>query len=373
MDTGTIKVECKSTELIAILRQALGKMNLARIKFMGLFICALIKEKTVCFEDLATSFETTVPRKSNLRRIQNFMAAYALNTDLVARLIFNMLPHKPPYRLAMDRTNWKFGIININVLTLAIVYKGVAFPILIKMLDKQGNSKTEERIALMDRFIRLFGESATDCLLADREFVGTKWMRYLNDMKIRYYLRIRENFYVENHKNGKRIKAAWMFSSLKCGESLFLHQIYRVNGELCYLSASKMRNKDGKPELQILISYNCPEQGQDAYRERWQIETAFRAMKSGGFNIEDTHLKDLERIEKLLSLVMIAFTWAYVIGVYAHEHIKPIEIKKHGRRAKSLFKHGLELISTLFKNPFAQPPFDVFSLILGNQFNTNTL
>jgi len=33
----------------------------------------------------------------------------------------------------------------------------------------------------------------------------------------------------------------------------------------------------------------------------------FKALKSSGFNLEDTHLKDSERIEKWVSLVFIAF------------------------------------------------------------------
>ena len=138
------------------------------------------------------------------------------DTDLIARLIFKMLPHKPPYRLAMDRTNWKFGQTDINVLTLAIVYQGVAFPILISMLDKQGNSNTNERIAMINRYIRLFGHETIDCLLADREFVGEHWIKYLNRYKIRYYIRIRENFQVENPRTGKRLKAFWMFNNLLC-------------------------------------------------------------------------------------------------------------------------------------------------------------
>lgn len=44
------------------------------------------------------------------------------------------------------------------------------------------------------------------------------------------------------------------------------------------------------------------------YKERWQIETAFRALITSGFNIEETHLQDIERIEKLFTLVIIAFT-----------------------------------------------------------------
>jgi hypothetical protein len=353
MDTKNLKTSTgyKSTEIISILAQNFsGQMNLARIKFFGLFICALCKVQTVCFEKLALAFESAAQSDSSLRRIQRFMSDYVLDSDLIARLIFKMLPHQPPYRLAMDRTNWQFGKIDINVLTLAIVYQGVAFPILISMLDKRGNSNTKERIEIINRYIRLFGKQTIDCLLADREFVGEKWINYLNNNRIRYYIRIKENFYVDDPRTGKRFKVFWLFNDLKCGECRFFHRIYQVNGQLCYLSASKMKNKKGAPELQIIIAFNKPENAQQVYRDRWQIETAFRALKSSGFNIEDTHLTELNRIEKLFSIVMVAFAWAYVVGVFANQNIKPIKILKHGKRAKSLFKYGLEIIAAILLN-----------------------
>ena len=123
-------------------------MNLARIKFFGLFISALCKVQTVCFERLAAGFDSDAKVDSSLRRIQRFISEYALDTDLIARFVFSLLPHKPPYRLAMDRTNWKFGVADINILVLAIVYKGVAFPLLFSMMPKFGNSSTQERIDL---------------------------------------------------------------------------------------------------------------------------------------------------------------------------------------------------------------------------------
>jgi len=194
-----LKVEYKSTPLISILSLTLaGKMNLARIKFFGLFICALCKVQSVCFEKLATAFETDAKLASSLRRIQRFMAGYALDTDLIACVIFKMLPHKSPYRLAMDRTNRKYNFVeyaslvgqtNINVLTLAVVYQGVAFPLLISMFDKFGHSHTQECIAMIERYIRLFGHETIDSLIADREFAGKNRISYLNDRQLRYYVR----------------------------------------------------------------------------------------------------------------------------------------------------------------------------------------
>lgn len=67
------------------------------------------------------------------------------------------------------------------------------------------------------------------------------------------------------------------------------HRILYLNNQLCYLSASKGKKKEGKPELQVIASFNKPEEALEVYKERWQIETAFRALKTKGFNVEDTH------------------------------------------------------------------------------------
>jgi len=214
------------------------------------------------------------------------------------------------------------------------------------MMPKFGNSSTSERKDLIDRFIRLFGSDNIECLLADREFVGAKWLEYLNKLGIEYYIRIRENFWIEIPGNGHMVKASWLFNHLKTGQCAFYHKIVRIKGQLCYLSASKVINKQNAPELQIIVSFNKPDKAQTLYKERWQIESAFKALKTSGFNIEDTHLTDIERLSKLLALVLIAFAWVYKAGIYL-DGLRPIKIKNHGRRAKSLFKYGLNYIANL--------------------------
>eukprot|EP00825_Cyclidium_porcatum_P032642 TRINITY_DN34868_c0_g1_i2.p5 TRINITY_DN34868_c0_g1~~TRINITY_DN34868_c0_g1_i2.p5 ORF type:complete len:105 (+),score=19.85 TRINITY_DN34868_c0_g1_i2:149-463(+) len=56
-------------------------------------------------------------------------------------------------------------------------------------------------------------------------------------------------------------------------------------------------------------------------------------------------------------------TWAYVVGNYLHRYIKPIQIKKHGNKAKSIFKHGLTYIASVLLNPNFQSDIDVFEFL----------
>ena len=169
---------------------------MARVKLISLFVCSLCKVQTVTFDKLANAFDTQAQSVSSLRRIQRFIADYALEGDVIARLVFALLPKRDKVKLIIDRTNWKFGNTDINIFMLGVVYQGVAFPLLFTMLDKRGNSNSGERIALIKRFTRLFGKDCIECLVADREFVGEKWIAYLNGEQIRYHIRIRNNFKV---------------------------------------------------------------------------------------------------------------------------------------------------------------------------------
>ncbi|MFB9056989.1 hypothetical protein ACFFU9_09575 [Mariniflexile ostreae] len=187
-------------------------LNLARIRLVCHFITALCKIKSVNYSKLSAGFGTRANASSNYRRIQRFMSDAALSMEWVAKLIFALLPEKGPLVLVMDRTNWKLGEGNINILMLGVCYRNVAFPLMFRMLDKRGNSNTGERIALVKDFIAWFGRERIDCLLADREFVGEDWLGFLNRENIRYHIRIRNNFKVFSPRKQAQVKAWHLFN-----------------------------------------------------------------------------------------------------------------------------------------------------------------
>lgn len=306
----------KSNELISVLTPHFqDKVNMARIKFIAHFIIALCKVQTVTFEKLANAFESSASSKSSLRRIQRCIADYTLDSDLIARLVFSLLPKQQQLILSIDRTNWKFGQTNINIFMLGVVYKGVAFPLLFTMLDKRGNSNSKERIDLVNRFIRLFGKEIIGSIVADTEFVGDSWLGFLNSNGIRYYIRIRNNFKVALPHKHKTIKVWHLFNAYKVNEFVYYPKIVHSNGQLCYLSGCKLNNKQGKQDFLIIVSFNKADKALEQYKQRWQIEMCFKAMKSSGFDIEHTHLQDTECIEKLVLLIMLAFVWCYKVGI----------------------------------------------------------
>ncbi len=343
------KASNKSNVLVDIFQTRLG-WNKARVKFFVSFMFALCKVQSVCFTKLAQGFEGKAKVESNMRRIQRFFASFIVDTDSIARLIFSLLPEKPPYRLILDRTNWKYGTANINILMLGIAYEGMTIPLLWTMLNKRGNSNTKERRALIERFLDLFGEECIEAFLADREFIGDEWFQDLIQKKVPFYIRIRENLWLNVPGKG-RTKAFWLFNSLPLNTSFHYSKIVRIDGQLVYLTGMKTVNRERAIEFVIVASFKPDPMALTAYKDRWQVETMFKAFKSGGFNFEDTHLKDPNRIARLIALVCVAFTWVYLVGIFRNSNVQQIKIKKHGRRAYSIFKFGLIFIAHSLLNP----------------------
>ncbi|MFA8298990.1 MAG: hypothetical protein ACEPOV_02390 [Hyphomicrobiales bacterium] len=93
--------------------------------------------------------------------------------------------------MALDRTNWKFGKLEINIFMLSCCCKGISIPTVRQLLPKAGNSNKQERIALLNKYIKLFGKESISVLLADMEFIGKQWLEYLTYYRIPFCIRIK--------------------------------------------------------------------------------------------------------------------------------------------------------------------------------------
>ncbi len=143
----------------------------ARLSFLALFLLALIKVKTVNLSELALGFGGRALSESHYKRLQRFFRHFELDYTEIAQVVVNWMQSPQPWVLSVDRTSWEFGTRCYNILTLGIVHEGVAFPVLWWMLEKKGNSNSDERMGMLEAFVKLFPHTDVRCLYGDRERV----------------------------------------------------------------------------------------------------------------------------------------------------------------------------------------------------------
>jgi len=312
-------------------------------------LLGMLKKESVNLNDIAIGFPSEAKIESRYRRLQRLIHDYI---DFDAFAIFVMalflFMEGEGYYLTLDRTNWKYGKKHINILMLAVVYKGIAIPVYWMLLNnKKGNSKTVERVALLNRFIKLFGKDKILGVLGDREFIGEDWLKWLQSENINFFLRLKKNFLVFNSRHSEKVHVEDLFRDLVAGEHKVISAPTKILSTSVYLTGFRLTNG----ELLIVATDKHCANALEIYKKRWDIETLFGCLKTRGFNLEDTHLTKHFRVKRMLIIPALAFCWAYRTGEWYHEKICPIKIKKTLQRpAKSIFKCGIEQLCEALVN-----------------------
>ena len=311
--------------------------NKARLNCLVQILQALFNVRTINLTQVPSAFKSEVKEESSYRRVCRFFTGFSFDMSRIVLLIFCLFPRGDKCILILDRTNWKWGKTPINILMLSIAYRGIGIPLFWVVLNLEGNSCSEDRIDLLKRVVERLGISRIEALLADREFIGTRWFRFLIEQKIPFIIRVKQNSMVEIGENGKL-----PIGRLRKWLSWKKVVNYPTNlwGLSLYVSIEKRK---GAKEQMIVVSNFKFENPLGMYRRRLEIEIMFGCLKTRGFRMEDTHITDPDKIEKVVFVLAIAFCWAYRMGDI-QDQIRAIEVKTHGRKARSLFREGLNLI-----------------------------
>lgn len=123
----------------AILNEYFG-WNKARMSCFAGMLVSLFKVRTVNLSELACGFESEASIESRYKRIQRFFREFGLCFSTLAGWVMTLFDfEKTALHLSIDRTNWRWGKQDVNVLMLSIAYKGIAIPLMWDLLPKRGN------------------------------------------------------------------------------------------------------------------------------------------------------------------------------------------------------------------------------------------
>lgn len=334
--------------------------NLARIKCFTQMILGLIISGNIQQHKCSLGFQGKAHQESTCRRIRRFLSKFSFSKSEIAKALVSMMGLSGPMGLSLDRTNWKFGNLEINFLVLAVVVNPqFAFPLFWGALPKAGNSNFKERIDLLQLFIKTFGSKKILFFIRDREFIGKKWIDFLMKEKIPFFIRIKENRLIHNGETKKHL--ALFFKHLKVGEKRVLE--CDLDGYHVYLAGT--RSSEGQLVI-IMSNQNKREKILTTYKNRWTIERLFFNCKTNGFNLEDTHLKDLFRIENLMAVIASSMVLSFLVGEH-QEQKRPTPYKKTLKSpAYSTFRRGFDFIRQFLIKSFQEALNFLSFLLLKN-------
>lgn len=282
---------------------------------------------------------------STRRRFYRFFQHVKISPWTYSRMIAALLGlDGKPWELAIDRTNWEFGKTSINILMVSVTWRGIGIPLIWTLLPTRGNSSAQERIDLLDELFATFPKMRIAALTGDREFMGNRWLAWLHRHKVNYVMRIKENQYVA--RDGyMTMTVSDIARNLARRETMTLRGVCYLSGSDTPLRIVIMRLATG--ELLAVAARSRPRQALARYARRWKIEALFAALKTRGFNLEATHLSSPAKLSTLIGLLAVATAMVAKAGVAANR-VRPVPVKRHGRRATSLFAYGLDLLRRAF-------------------------
>lgn len=251
-----------------------------------------------------------------------------------------LLVHLPPGKLllSMDRTTWERGESPLNLLVLGVVMHGYTVPLVWIALDHTGNSDSRARMWLVLRLLEALPARRWNGLVADREFVGRDWFRFLRQKGIRRAIRIRKNCVVDEWRVDE-----W-FVDAQPGDFRCLAERAPVFGVVMQVVATRSPAGD----LVIIATDFGIWETWTLYRARWSVECTFSSLKTRGFDLERTGITHPKRLETLFGLVILAWLNGLKIGIWLNG-IRPIRVLAHGRKAMSLVRYGGDSLRNAFR------------------------
>jgi len=367
--------------------QHFGKITDAKLKMLIWVLTSLFVARSACLYKCAQENAFVSPEKTEFKQryaqlIQFFKTGLGeILMDgmslLILVLITNWLDFKA-LELVMDRTNWDRGKRKYNFLSIGILVQGVFIPIVSMDLGQKGNSKTENRLDVLDKFLRLWSSLnkplPTLYLLADREFIGADWLLALEKRGISFVIRAKNNlqFYpmIANQMGRKKFTVKVFHRYMRWRKHMSM-EIVLENGYIIQLVVVENENKTQKntePYVFLLTNLSEPSEAPAIYRRRYRIEPCYKHLKSNGFQLEQLHLNGQHKTDLMFSMLTLIYTMAVTQGIWKNEQ-QPVKQKVFNAKecpVVSTFLDGLISLKEVICN--LKTFFEVFICLLKGDF-----
>ncbi len=290
-------------------------MRVTRLRNLILLVYGILQSQSGSLSAIVRHWPYGARRHTHrLKRLHRFLKNPGVQVEryfqVLAAVIWPYRPgggRTPLYPLILDWTK----VHDLHVLFAAVPRKRRALPLAYGVYHPLRLRKSQNQLerGMLTLVISLLPHSAHPVVLADAGFGQTELIRWLQERSIDYVIRLRAETLV--HYRGKTLPLGSL-DTLE-GAPILLSRVdyrdqkpVRLNLVVC---------RKGDKVWYLGTSFTDAEQAVGWYKKRFWIEEMFRDLKSH-LGLTQAHLKDEERLARLLLGFQIAYLILALIGLH---------------------------------------------------------
>jgi hypothetical protein len=325
--------------------------RITRIRNITWLMVGIYQSQSVCLSRAARKIQSKAKLLSTTRRLSRFLNNPAIHVREWYKQVAKEWLEKQKriigeIRLIVDCT--KVGVSH-QLLMVSLAYRKRAIPIAWTWVKYvRGHSTSSKQLALLSYVRELVPANTEVILVGDSEFGSVNVMRTLDSWKWFYVMRQkgRTNIWIDEESEWKNFRSLVK----KQGESKWFgereftkKEIYPVNIMIHWKFGEK---------TPWFLTTNLTDRAMALryYRRRMWIEEMFGDMKSHGFDLEKTMLRDFIRLSRLTLVVALLYVWLISTGAWIIHVGKRHIVDRKDRRDLCIFQIGLRYCDWCFSN-----------------------
>ncbi len=327
--------------------------RITRIRNLVLLMLGMLDSKSVALSKVAVRIPGEAKTQSTTRRLWRFVNNAKVNVaEWYQPVALDWLARQGAstgmIRLIIDSTKIGHGY---QLLMIALAFRRRAIPIAwlwLKHKKGKGRAKVAEHLELLQRVHALLPTHLPVLLVGDSEFGLGDVLRQLDAWGWQYVLRQRSSSHLQ-----EKDQESWQdLCSLltKPGQWRWLPNVRLIkNNPVASNLLAYWQPGEQEPWL-LATNLNDPHRALRLYRRREWIEEMFGDWKGHGVDVEQTRLRDADRLSRLILAVALLFNWLVSTGEFARQHHTAHWVDRNDRQDLSIFQTGLRLVERAISN-----------------------
>ena len=244
-----------------------------------------------------------------------------------------------------------------QALVVSVVYKKRALPLAWMVLRRsRGHFPEEAHLQLLKEVAFLLAHNAPDravIFMGDAEFDSVPLLAQVCGLGWQFVCRTGPNILAS--EEGEEFALSWL--NVEPGERIEVPDVFFTRQQLGPVLVGAVWEPAYKEPLYLVSNLDLLEEALHWYWLRFRIETLFSDHKSRGFHLQQSHLSDPVRLQRLLIATALAYVWMVCLGAAVLRHGWLSKIHRKSRCDLSLFQIGLLWVDHCLNECWALPVF----------------